>query len=76
MTMSNSHTVTTSFPLGLFCNATWSGPLASDFKQVLRPSSAEDCAFVSTLGEVDAEPHLTLAYDGLGEDVYWDDETI
>jgi len=66
--MTTRRPITTSFPLGLFCNATWS--LAP------RQASPEPEPVPLPL-PLDRElldmPVIALGTDGLDEDIHWDD---
>jgi len=64
--MTTNRPITTSFPLGLFCNATWS--LAP------RPSPPEIESVPLPLDrELFDMPAIVPGNDGLDEDIHWDD---
>lgn len=65
--MTPNRPITTSFPLGLFCNATWSlAPRQS-------PPETESVAPLPLDRELLDMPVIVPGTDGLDDDIYWDD---
>lgn len=65
--MKSNQPITTTFPLGLFCNATLSGPLPKPIEPKSALTRKDDNL------APDAPP-TELENNGLNDDLYWDDE--
>jgi hypothetical protein len=68
--MSTTNSITTSFPLGLFCTATLSGPLPKT-----KASSARSASYFADR-KIQNAHHLEVDREGLQKDIRWDDRSV